>query len=215
MTRLFFLLILTGFCFSIFAQNDTVLLMKGKKKTILSYQVIDIVESDTLLRFTLENGKSRKIFQDEVFSILKSDGTEKILYHPDPMNGEILKIAQMKSYVNGMYDAREISISPIVTVGGVAAGLLGALTPSPEVELNSGATNIPVGILVPVAYSVVMGATDGSESNLLRAFPDKFNDDYYIMGCNETLRKKKFRNSIIGSIVGFTAGIIILSTSNF
>ena len=207
---LFFLII--GFSNMLFAQNDTVFLMKGKKLAIQSYEINDIVGTDTLLRFTLNTGKSKKIFQDEVFSILKGDGTEQILYQPDPMNGEILKTAQMNSYVNGMYDARKIRISPVVTVGGVAAGLLGAFTPSPQVELNSGATDIPVGILVPLAYSVVMGATDGSESNLQRAFPDKFNDDYYIMGCNETLRKKRFRNSLIGSVVGFTMGAILLTT---
>lgn len=214
MTRIYLLLVFMGISLSIFAQSDLVFLMKGKKLPISSYQMIDVVNGDTILNLVLENGRNKKFYQDEIFSIIKKDGSEKILYHPDPMNGELLKTAQMKSYVNGIYDARKVKVSPLITVGGIGAGFIGALIPSPEMELGGSSKEMPAGALLPITYSILAGSIDSPGSKLKKTFPDKFTDEYYIMGCNETLRKKRFRNSIIGSIIGFTAGAILLSTTN-
>jgi hypothetical protein len=184
--------------------------MNGKKVTISDYEIDSTDIYNKRIVYTTYKGKIKSKYLDDVFSIVDENKKETILYRENDVIGEILTQKQMKSFVLGLHDMQHTRISPLVTIGGFVSGLSVAFIPMPQIYMFY----LPVGVLVPVAYVSVIGTTPPNDIKLKERLPDKANDEYYILGYQNGIKKKRIRNSIIGVGVGLLTGFIITTTVN-
>ncbi len=196
---------------NLFSQNNTMWLMNGKKVTINDYQFKDAGEGDSILVYTSLKGKSKKKYFEDVFSIQKKDGTEEIIYSQSIAMGDIFTPSEMRSYLEGLAMAKDYKVDPLIGLGGVFAGLGGAFIPAPEIGGNM---EIPVGILVPAAYVGVISATGPVEEDLKQLLPEQANNEHYLIGYQEGVSKKRFKQGLIGAGFGFIVGFFIIATTN-
>ncbi len=212
--KLFLLIVLLTTVIDCMSQESTLWLRNGKKITISSY-ALDITEYyDGKIVYKTVAGKEKSKYLEDVFSVVESNGKETVLYTQNVEFGEILTPEQMKQYVIGIGDARNAIISPLIGMGGVLSGLAGALIPQPEIKLGNSSMPIPVGVLVPVTYMAIAGATTPKADKLQQKFPVKASNEHYLMGYQEGIKKKRIKESFIGAGFGFLVGILIVTTAN-
>ena len=211
---IFTVIILQLVALSSVAQESTLLLRNGKKLTINSYVVDTADYYNGKISYVTLKGKEKNKYLEDVFSVVDKDGSETILYKPNAELGEILTPAQMKEYTSGIGDARIDKISPLIGIGAVASGLAGAFVPQPQIKMGDSQMGIPIGILVPIAYTATIGETTPKDNKLKQQLPDKANNVHYLMGYQEGVKRKRIKHSLIGASIGFVTGFIIATSVN-
>ena len=200
-----------------FAQ-DTLLLMNGMKKAVkvlgideslINYQIIHrnnrlsgerFIDKTDVYSLKYANGKKNIMFPDTVsnYYLAKMIVNENIFRF---INHDLFKAsrAELEAYISGEQYAINNYKPNIVTVGGVASGLMGGYLAF-------------FGLLIPTAY--IAGASSQSpeirniDGNL--TIPsNKVNDIYFTRGYKDKARKIDFKRSFIGGLAGFTAMIIV------
>lgn len=196
------------------AQESTLWLRNGKKVTITNYMTDTADYYEGKISYTTVKGKYKTKYKEDVFSVMDDQGNETIFYTPNFEFGELLTPMQMKAYVTGIGDANSAHLSPLVSIGGLLSGVTGAIIPQPEISLGAGSMPLPVGFLVPVAYVSFMGAMSPGENELKARYPVKSSELNYLMGYQDGIRKKRIKQSLWGSAIGFFATAIVITVVN-
>ena len=196
------------------AQQSDLWLRNGKKIAITSYSLDSLDYYDGKISYTTLQGKNKSKYLEDIFSIVNNDGVEKILYKKNDDFGEILTPSEMKQYVIALQDVRNTKISPLIAIGGFAAGLATAFIPQPEINFGDNSIPIPLGIFIPITYIGIMGATPPNDEKIINRIPEKANNENYLLGYQNGMKKKRIRNSIIGASLGIITGFIIVSATN-
>jgi hypothetical protein len=172
------------------AQN-VLWLTNGKKLNIKEYRI----SSPELIQYKTMKGKSKAIQSFDVFSITDSIGKEQVTYLPDTAFKDAFTIPEMRSYVQGQYDAEMKFKSPWTTVGGIAVAGASSVVINPVYV-----------ILVSTAYCSTIGITKPLKNKL--AIPSEFaQNEPYILGYKKTIKHKRIKNAILGSGIGFVVGL--------
>lgn len=182
--------------FSSFAQQDTLWLINGKKITLKEYKFI---ESETSIAYTTLKGKTKIIESEQIFSITNKAGQEKIYFKIDPQDPDIQSIEQMKSFVQGEYDARIQYKAPLATIGGFVVGVGSGILLAPNPIYSP---------IIPAAYSAVIGSTNPSVDKIKAKNPKYKDDEYYLLGYKDVAKQKRVANTLKGSIAGLLVGIV-------
>ncbi len=141
MRRVFYLLILLLLCHSITAQ-DTLLLLNGKKIVVSS---VDLQGNTIAYRSLDKTDKLRTIDPDRVFSVLYKDGHERVVYQTDSLDPMDFKVEEMRSFINGVQDARKIYRNNFIKGSGLVIG--------------AGSAYFAIwGLVGPPLYSTVLGS---------------------------------------------------------
>jgi hypothetical protein len=142
MRKLFFSLLFIGLCQSIAAQ-DTLLLITGKKIVVSS---VDLSGNTIAYRKMEAGSKLKTIDPERVFSITYRDGNERIIYMPDSLDPIDFKVEEMRNFIRGEQDARELYKNTPIKVAGVAVGA------------GSAMLGLFYGLIGPPIYSTVVGS---------------------------------------------------------
>ncbi|OQY03911.1 MAG: hypothetical protein B6I20_04010 [Bacteroidetes bacterium 4572_117] len=182
--------------FNIKAQN-TILLISGKKLEIGEFKLSD----DMFLLYKNKKGKNKFADLRDVFSVKEQNGKETIFYNVDSTDIESFTINQMRSFVNGSFDARSNYKNPWVITGGFVVGAGSAVAVS-VVGLNT-----IIAPVFPALYSGGVGIIKKNKFDL----PDKFKSNpHYMAGYKRAANHKRINNAIIGSGIGMALGIVAI-----
>lgn len=194
------------------AQSDTLWLMNGKKLPISGFSP-DPDTSDPLnqaIFYHTLKGKTRKAYTDEIFSVKSKSAGETVFYKPQPELGEPLDVNQMRQYVTGLHLARQKNTNELLLAGSFVSGMLGAFTPSPDIELGGVQASLPVGFLIPVAYVSLAGYfTPGKRYVNSAHLPSQ--DEYLLMGFEEGSQRKAIHKSLLAGCLGYLSGMLMVT----
>lgn len=151
---------------------------------------------------------TKRVKNEQVFSILRPDGSEEVVYKPDTLGvlaldpGEELdyNIAEMRAYIKGRQDGRQHSMHDIAVGAGIGyvSGLVGTAA--------GGAFYTPA---VPAVAMVIMSLSGvrideqklvGWSDNELNAYRD---------GYEKSAKNRKILGLAIGSAVGLGVGVSV------
>lgn len=192
MKRIILILVLCTLCpkFGLMAQNYF-WLTNGKKMKIGEFKI----ENADIISYQNLKGKSKSIQAFDIFSIIDSKGTEQIIYSPDTSYQGVFSVNEMRSFVQGQFDADQKYKSPWTTVGGVV--IAGA---------SSVVINPILVILVSTGYCSTIGLTKPGDKKL--NIPSEFiNNEHYKLGYKKAVKHKRIKNAIIGSGIGLIVGL--------
>lgn len=189
------------------AQNHVFLLINGKKIEVDSY-TLNVQDGDSIFNYITLSGKKKHKFAEKIFSITNAKGEEHIVYRQNPEADNIFTAEQMKNYVIGRFEGRKMKISPLVGIGSFAIGFGSAFIPIPALSISGSSFSLPLGMLVPVANVVAMGSVNTPEKVLAKKNKTNHTEEYYLIGVEESLKKKRIRHSLIGGVLGLVAGAI-------
>lgn len=197
------------------AQSDTLWLMNGKKLPISGFSS-NTDTSDPLnqaIFYQTLKGKSRKAYTDEIFSVKSMSTGETVFYKPQPELGEPLDVNQMRQYVTGLHLARQKNTNKLLLAGSFVSGMLGAFTPSPDIQLGGVQASLPVGFLIPVAYVSLAGYfTPGKRYVNSAHLPSQ--DEYLLMGFEEGSQRKAIHKSLLVGCLGYLSGMLMVTVIN-
>jgi hypothetical protein len=182
---------------NLFAQNY-LWLTNGKKLKIGDYKI----ESPDIISYKNQKGKIKSIQSFDVFSVIESSGKENVIYLPDTSYQGAFTVPEMRSYVQGQYDAGLKFKSPLTTIGGfvLASGSSLFINPMYVFVLSTG-------------YCSAIGLTKASEKKL--NIPAEFaQNEHYKLGYKKTVKHKRITNAIIGSGIGLIVGIGTIAIIN-
>lgn len=157
----------------------------GKPKTIAKYKVFNVRkrEMDTL-----------RVYADS----LRITEKERLIYHQDTLDRRyVLTEDEMRAWVMGRRSARKNFKSPLSSIGAAFVGLGGGLL------------NFYISPLPSTLYVAVNGAV---KPKVGKIGPDDMpfvNDEFFIEGYRLQAGKIKLKNSLLGTIPGLTAGVLI------
>jgi len=199
---LFVLTLLTCGAASLCAQ-DTLLLLNGKQ---LPVRITDDSGAAVFFEAEKRNGKLKQyeILKGDIFSIIKGDAPESILYVQDLDRGMELEVADMRAYMVGQNDARNGHKTLPAALGGVAVG-------AGAVFFFEGGF-LP--FLTPVVYSL------GMQIPVIKVRKDAITNQaatmnpYYLEGYDKTARSKKFIHSLLGSFAGVALGSVVYEVTH-
>jgi hypothetical protein len=209
LTILFNLLVLCSF-----AQNDTIMLMKGKRVICKNARVLVLPGNDTVVQFETPFGKKSQVEVEKVFSTITPSDGETIFYKPDPGQPKDFTVEQMKWFLNGKADYRRWKFSTSFFIGGIAAGTAGVCIPPITSESIGNSVSVPVGVLVPASYLIFAGNSTISAEQLKQMFPLLPDNEYYLMGVQESIRRHRMRDSFLGIIAGVNLGLLGILASD-
>lgn len=205
-------------CIVVYSQHSTLLFRNGKKVLISDFKA-DADYYEGKLTFTNLEGNSKTKYLENVFSVTSSNGNETIFYKPNEEFGETLSATQMKQYTLGMGDGTRYGYSPLVTMGGVVVGGLSGLLVNYSGAVMLGDDAVPVkalfgavfvgGFAMSVLYPGLVQLAVPSAEELEKAIGD--NDEYFLMGYQDKIKKKRLTNSILSTGVGFLCGAFVYS----
>jgi hypothetical protein len=176
--------------------QDTIVFMNGK---VLPVKNITL-SGYTIAYRTIEKDKLKKISPENVFSIQYADGTERVIFTPDPSDSLEYTVSQMRMFIKGEQDA---SLYYNNNVNKVAAFVVGG-----------GASLFAIyGLVVPAAYATVVGAFSPNMGRMKVSDTMLLNDQDYREGYKSKVRNRKIRNGLISGFLGFAAGAVILSVT--
>lgn len=216
MRKLTIIIVLISLCSfnNVHAQVSSLLMLDGKTIQISDYKLDTSDYYEGKIEFVTSKGSSKDKYIDEVFSITDASGNETVIYKPSLELGEVLTVDQMRLYINGLNQAKNATISPMVFYGGLMAGFGSVMLPKPELQFGDNSMNVPLGIMVPVTYIGLVGANTPKAEVLQQQLPNTPSNEHYLMGYQEGVRKKRFKNSIIGAAIGVVGGIVFVSLAN-
>ncbi|HBS85854.1 MAG: hypothetical protein A2W91_09135 [Bacteroidetes bacterium GWF2_38_335] len=179
----------------------TVWTINGIKLNISNYKFI---ENGNFLAYKNSKGRVKELERQMIFSIIDSKGKETIYFEPDSLDDKYYTIENMRSFVKGGYEGRENYQAPIAFIGGFLAGVYGGCgfptfdNPNPV-----------YGVLIPAAFTAIVGLTSPDKGNIVAKYPDYANDDFFILGYSESANNNRALSSIKGSLAGLAVGIIL------
>ena len=192
MIRTLFILIAAVFSFTAQAQ-ESLMLTSGKR---IYVEAVNL-DSAAYVFYKLDNGKIKAIEREDVFSWTRTDSVEVIFYKP-ACTDVCFQIDQMRDYLHGVADGKELK-RPVPVIVGIAAGAAG-------------------GFLLPGFISPVIPALDAIGFGIPQPKIENFNIDsryenntHYAEGYTESVRRKRVINSLIGGGIGLVAGIVGVS----
>jgi len=166
-------------------------LTNGKKLQISDYKI----ENPDLISYKNLKGKNKTIQTYEVFSINESSGKEFVVYIPDTSFQGTFNVPEMKSFVQGQFDAYENYKSTWAGIGGFGVAAISPLVINPMLV-----------ILVSTGYCSGAGLIKPKDKKL--SIPSEFaNDDHYKLGYKKAVKHKRIKNAIIGSGIGLIVGL--------
>ena len=173
------------------AAQNVMWLTSGKKLSIGEYKKT----SPDLIIYKNMKGKSKSVQTFDVFLVTDKSGKEEIIYSPDTSYTDALTLVQMRSFVQGEYDAELKFKTPLTTIGGIAIAGASSVVINPIYVL-----------LISTAYCSSIGISKPFKAKL--NIPSEFSQDkYYILGYKKTVKHKRIKNAIIGSGIGLLAGL--------
>lgn len=175
--------------------QDTVLFMNGENMIINDYSIDN---STQLLNYKNDKGKTRELDLEGIFAIQKKDGTESVIYYQDTLIENFLSIEEMRKVVDGQRIALNEFNSPGSIVVGALAGVTGSAIPSISVFWSF----LP-GAAAPAAFEFVQV----SQKRIMKKYPDKKDDIYFINGYQDAASKKRVSNAAKGALAGFCIGV--------
>ena len=197
--RLILLLLIFLATFS-FGQNK-IQLLNGKTKDITTYEV----KGDWVFykRADDKKDKTRRLDKFNVFSVIKADGLEEIIYDPDTSFDGDPNVDQVRRYIRGEQYSIAMYKTPWNKIESAAAGF------------GSGFFSFygPAGVFINSMVLSRFNPRKIPPTTLVE--PEIFNSEEFISGFNKHARNKKIKDSLtfggIGLAVGFTFFSIIFS----
>jgi hypothetical protein len=212
--KLFFLT-LAGFAMltgTAYPQGKLVML-NGKEKRFTSAEV----KGETIVYQREEGNKtiSRKVDKYDVFSILRDNGSEEIIYSPDTVAGLDPTISEVRDYIKGERYAGTVYRKPMNLISGIAVGGAGSMIGF-------------YGLIVPVVYPAILGRfTPKIKEPVTHNYneitgkydlitspettPNVVITEAFSAGYGKKARNMKIKNSLIGGGLGFAVGITVLA----
>ncbi|MCC7232256.1 MAG: hypothetical protein IT242_04885 [Bacteroidia bacterium] len=193
MYRIYLLIILFSVLIHTGNAQDTLVLINGKTLIVKSVELKDY----TIAYRTLNSQKSRLRTMDpeRVYSIKYHDGTEKVIYVRDTLDPVDFTAEQMRWFITGEQDADRYFKNHLNTGIAFAFGFGSAL----------GAF---YGLLGPPLYSTVVGSFSPNMKKQKVSDPAYLQISEYKEGYERKARDRKIRNSLLGGLAGFAAGIV-------
>jgi len=184
------LLTLLVFCFVSSMAQQSILLVSGKRIYVQDTKI----DNSGLVLYKTFKGKIKAYEVDEVFSMIRKDSVEVIFYKPE-CEDVCFKVNQMRDYLHGLADGREVKMWGPMTGNFVLSAAAGASPASPTFS-----------VIVPVLFSGGVGLVNPKIENL--DIPLKYQEnDHYIEGYRSSVKKKRIITSIIGGGAGLVVGI--------
>ena len=195
------------FCNHSYGQNQSPLsqlhLMNGKVMTV---QLTDTSGANIFFDVKLPNGKikSKSLYTDQVFSIVSSDGIEKVLYRYEEIIGNDFTVDEMRYYIYGESDALNGYNGKPTFWAGMALGAGGSYA--------LGGGFIP--FTIPLAY------TGGMQIPFIKIRAKTITDQEYTyhptyaLGYEKSARTRKTMNALIGSLIGVAIGGTLYELTN-
>lgn len=191
------LLVLTSLFigFQSFAQ-DKILLLNGKYVDIKSYSLNEDYIFYNKMKDT--RTKSRMMEKLDVFSIVKADGTEEMIYKADTVNG--LSIEQVRNFIRGEQAAarfynRQAHIGESAIVGVASSILIFYSLPAPMLNAVVLGRFTPKKMQIPEGYDLPYSTTEE-----------------YKIGYEKKARNIKIQQSIKWGYIGLGVGLAGLIT---
>lgn len=196
MKRLLLLFLILGSIRSASAQ-DTLLLMNGQRL------ICNITsDSGTVIEMQVPGRKgklkAREIHKSDVFSVIRKDSAEKVLYAQDEMFGDIFTEQEMRFYLVGEGDARNnYKAGHIFLIGVAACGTIAFL----------GGDGYITSVIPPVLYTVaqLIGKVK-IRKETMRDERYQYND-FYAMGYEPPARSRKLIRASEGGFLGAALGV--------
>jgi len=176
--------------------QDTLVLTNGKHLT--GVELLRI-QDDYLYYQTRKNDKEKikQLSQDQVFAIYTSEGMQIVTYIYDT-TGIPLDQTRMRDLLDGMEHAWGSYHNTLVPViGFVVSGAAGATF------------GVPLGLIVPVVYPLVIAVRTPKEKNLRNIPKDKNGNYEFVSGYKNVAKGKKVRSSVLSGGTGFLAGLLV------
>ena len=139
----------------------------------------------------------------DVYNIHFLDGTVKPVYKFDTLEGNNLTYDEAGKFIAGQQFAMKNYKAPWITV---TSAVIGAASPL--------ALQFFYGLIVPTAYTGIMGLTKPCMKKYDKRYPGQFEDKYFKSGFVKQARKKRVMNAVYGSLIGIgvsaiTTGVLI------
>lgn len=185
----------------LFAQEKeaTAWLINGKKLTISNYKFI---ENGNYLAYEKKPGKIKEIERIDLFSITDASGKEEVFFHPDTLDDKYFTVENMRSFVKGGYDGTQETKAPLSFITGLILGFAGGS----GYVINS---NPFYGLIIPAAGVTIIGFTRPSVNSTQKKHSDLANDDFYLLGYQESANQKRVGQAIKGALPGIVIGVIV------
>ena len=198
MNRFHVILLLLFLSFFVKSQN-TVWFLNGDKMNIGNFSVDT---TNLLITYKNKRNKERYINIDNVFSLTDSIGKEQIFYLPVRLeeDSDTFNVEQMRSFVQGEFDADNEHKARLAFASGIVTGVGGAFVFSGGLLFWS-----PI---VPLSNGVIAGLAKPKKSKVIKLHPDRAEDEHYIMGYRESARGKRTGAAIKGGLIGLGLGIL-------
>lgn len=196
--------------------QDKVNLLNGK---ILEGKVESTADEQVQMKV---NGKKGKVYDTylenyRIFSIVSSDGTEKILYKQDSSIGNFLDTKDMKFYMLGEQDAyKNFKPRGTVILGttlGIGLGMLDTYSfgdPN-DPTIAKGMFKSSPGLLMvlyPFMYTAIAGIAPRPQLDIHNITDrNNLNSEHFIQGFARVARYKRAIRALISSAIGSAIGL--------
>lgn len=185
---------------SLFAKSqNTVWFLNGDKMQIGTYSVDT---SEYTISYKNKRDKVKFIDIDNVFSLTDSTGREQVFYIPVRVeeDSDTFSVEQMRSFVQGEYDADNEHKARLAFASGIIAGVGGTVIFSGGLIFYSP--------LFPLTNAVVVGVTKPRVSKVIQLHPERKSDEHYIRGYRVSAGGKRTNSAIKGGLIGLGIGIL-------
>jgi hypothetical protein len=146
---------------------------------------------------TWEDGKHKKINPENVFEIGLKKGERISVYQQDTLMENYLSIEDMRTYLQGVRDAKR-NYKPVNSI--IAGSVVG---------LASGYLGVFWGIL-PTAATSGIASTIPIQKDSKLTNPDKKNDPVYYAGYKDKAQTKQRNSAAVSSLVGLITSVVTL-----
>ena len=179
--------------------QDKLLFLNGK-------EIEGSILNQNKYEFTFKDNKDKEFVVDtyRLFSYSQNN-TETILYKYDTLEGNFLKVQDMKMFVYGERGAYQSYSSPVTNIAGLLiGGAAGFMMQKDQAFLYVATPLVFTTITLPFTTSVKQKKLTNLEH---------IKDDEYLRGYERVARSKRTQNalksSIIGTGLGFLVGLIV------
>lgn len=194
--------------------QDTLWLMNGKKILVTGYQLIPAITNEApVLEYINLKGRHHRIDADEAFKI-DSAGTEIFYYHLNYNEPITESLDQVRSYVLGQITVRNKEKPRWIFGAGVAIGFGSAFIAPASISIQA-FENLMYAPLIPGGYAILMNTLNPKEEKIKKQYPQYANDEFFINGYQDGLKRKRGRNAIIGAGIGLLAGLTFVAVTEY
>ncbi|HOU98275.1 MAG TPA: hypothetical protein PLP65_05460 [Bacteroidales bacterium] len=182
-----------------FAQEDTIWFLSGERLISSQY---NINVEDGILTYMNKHNKKKQVGLEYIFSVVDSKNKEKVYFESTTIGKTYFTVEQMRSFIQGEYLARNNYHAPLATASGIITGA-GAVYAVPSLV----GLNVFFSPLVPAANAAIIGSFNYKDEKVVKKYPEKKDDTYFIAGYKEVVTQKRINNSIKGGLIGLGLGV--------